>query len=559
MWKPSSAVLALIAALAAAPTALPAQSCAAWDPTREVLVAEMRASPPRRVSLSDLDNGRVRGCLGDLGTDESALAKSLAKRFAELTSQEEFADTWPLRRDAARELIQLILRGTLNDPRSGPITRALNMNLDELVSVLQSALTEPSAVDDHVQRLFDPDSWAYRPLEDSGDPGHRPFPAKAHWKVHPQPMSADDPEISPAAAQFLDALVALRAANLTQVVLLATTQDLKTTLTKLESLSAQWTTYFEGTRSQYLLELLVNSGRVTRGCSTDSRGQGIGWCEVPTNQIILLHPDVVMEYVSNADDGQQLDPSTDCRSRRLQPLELVDEIGRRRHNHGCFRRLPRGHLLRPRRRRRHRRRPPISPRPQVLARRHLPKERLGHRRQRRPGESLDQGEREDARADQEGTGIGKAVMKPSPLAVAMGGTSRSGAFFPAERGVAQRLVAIVHGLNGSPESLAPLRRAIQKAAPNSDLLVFRFPFGLFSTADAAEVAADLVLELDRRVSAQAGNTPYEESLLVGHSIGGLLCRKAYCYACGESEDAVLEPAAVARLGGVAGQACGQHG
>ncbi len=140
------------------------------------------------MSLSDLDNGRVRGCLGDLGTDESALAKSLAKRFAELTSQEEFADTWPLRRDAARELIQLILRGTLNDPRSGPITRALNMNLDELVSVLQSALTEPSAVDDHVQRLFDPDSWAYRPLEDSGDPGHRPFPAKAHWKVHPQPM-----------------------------------------------------------------------------------------------------------------------------------------------------------------------------------------------------------------------------------------------------------------------------------------------------------------------------------------------------------------------------------
>lgn len=65
-------------------------------------------------------------------------------------------------------------------------------------------------------------------------------------------------------------------------------------------LGGEWEAYLDNARSQTLLELSLNSYLYRRG--EDAR-----FAPPPERQWILLHPNLVMEYVGDADDGDQFE------------------------------------------------------------------------------------------------------------------------------------------------------------------------------------------------------------------------------------------------------------
>jgi hypothetical protein len=72
--------------------------------------------------------------------------------------------------------------------------------------------------------------------------------------------------------------------------------------------SERWTAYFHGTLPQYWWEVALN-GRLMEDkfCKTDSRnGNPLGFCEVPTSQVILLHPGAAVQWVNGADGANDL-------------------------------------------------------------------------------------------------------------------------------------------------------------------------------------------------------------------------------------------------------------
>jgi pimeloyl-ACP methyl ester carboxylesterase len=59
---------------------------------------------------------------------------------------------------------------------------------------------------------------------------------------------------------------------------------------------------------------------------------------------------------------------------------------------------------------------------------------------------------------------------------------------------------------------------------------------MFSTAEPTHLALDVVREIDRQTQYrdEHGWRPFQEIILIGHSLGALLVRKAYLIACGDS-------------------------
>lgn len=95
----------------------------------------------------------------------------------------------------------------------------------------------------------------------------------------------------------------------------------------------------------------------------------------------------------------------------------------------------------------------------------------------------------------------------------------------------RRLVVLVHGLNG----LEPFRPAIElarEALPDSDLLVVDFDSRIFSNASPYGIANSI----ERRIHKTHLAGGYEEIVLVGHSLGGMLLRKALLWGNGLEDD-----------------------
>jgi len=67
---------------------------------------------------------------------------------------------------------------------------------------------------------------------------------------------------------------------------------------------ARWRSYFADARSQYPWELFINSRVYASG---PRRGQGVGG--PPDSQLIVLHPDIAMQYVRSADSGDRFKPA----------------------------------------------------------------------------------------------------------------------------------------------------------------------------------------------------------------------------------------------------------
>src|SRR5688500_1133044 len=101
-----------------------------------------------------------------------------------------------------------------------------------------------------------------------------------------------------------------------------------------------------------------------------------------------------------------------------------------------------------------------------------------------------------------------------------------------------RLVVLLHAYMQSPERMAHVRRAVEEAWPQAEIFAPSLPLGRFSFANAASLARCVFDEIDRRVARKAAEAAdYHDIVLVGHSVGGLLARRIYVLACGETEKA----------------------
>lgn len=71
--------------------------------------------------------------------------------------------------------------------------------------------------------------------------------------------------------------------------------------------NAQWTAYREGGRHQYFWEVWLN-GRLM-DCPQNEKGIPVGFCPVPTQQWLLLHPEAALVFNHKAGQSSDLQPS----------------------------------------------------------------------------------------------------------------------------------------------------------------------------------------------------------------------------------------------------------
>ncbi|MCE4548104.1 MULTISPECIES: alpha/beta fold hydrolase [unclassified Caballeronia] len=108
---------------------------------------------------------------------------------------------------------------------------------------------------------------------------------------------------------------------------------------------------------------------------------------------------------------------------------------------------------------------------------------------------------------------------------------------PEIAGESTSLVVAVHGWTASSTKMQDVRSAVRDAMPNADLLFPDYPAGLFSSADPIEITEALVRCIGDAVKArETRGARYEAIVLIGHSLGALLVRKAYVFARGENQD-----------------------
>jgi pimeloyl-ACP methyl ester carboxylesterase len=108
---------------------------------------------------------------------------------------------------------------------------------------------------------------------------------------------------------------------------------------------------------------------------------------------------------------------------------------------------------------------------------------------------------------------------------------------PEVHGESACLVVAVHGWTASSSKLEHIRTSIREAIPDADLLFPDYPAGLFSSADPVEITEALVRSIADAVKMRKSKGhAYKEIILIGHSLGALLVRKAYGFARGQNQD-----------------------
>lgn len=116
-------------------------------------------------------------------------------------------------------------------------------------------------------------------------------------------------------------------------------------------------------------------------------------------------------------------------------------------------------------------------------------------------------------------------------------------------GESRRLAVLLHGYAVDSSYMADTCGVVLDAyGPDTDVLMPDLPFGVFSMADPYVVVADLIKQIDDAWEAkERSGSPYQDVVLVGHSIGSLFVRKLYVAASGETIAAPFEPELVDRL------------
>lgn len=115
-----------------------------------------------------------------------------------------------------------------------------------------------------------------------------------------------------------------------------------------------------------------------------------------------------------------------------------------------------------------------------------------------------------------------------------------------QRGASTSLYVLLHAYTSSPVALGHIRKLVADEFPDADILAPPLPAGMFSLADPVVIVCDLLKKIDGRWNERqqrADRCQYEKIVLLGHSLGALLARKLYVFACGENDKAPFEPQA----------------
>jgi pimeloyl-ACP methyl ester carboxylesterase len=111
------------------------------------------------------------------------------------------------------------------------------------------------------------------------------------------------------------------------------------------------------------------------------------------------------------------------------------------------------------------------------------------------------------------------------------------------------LVVLLHGWTGSPSVLKDLTAVVcgrsetgeTAALPHADVIVPMYAGGIFSNVSCYGLAWDLVELIGAALKERRSRGgEYERVILIGHSIGALVIRKAVVFAHGETQDAPLQ-------------------
>jgi pimeloyl-ACP methyl ester carboxylesterase len=108
-----------------------------------------------------------------------------------------------------------------------------------------------------------------------------------------------------------------------------------------------------------------------------------------------------------------------------------------------------------------------------------------------------------------------------------------------KNGESKNLFVLFHAYMSSPDKLTHVKEACKNIEhyQNADFLIPNIPTGLFSLADPVELTCEILEKVDEVYKNNGG---YKNIILVGHSLGALLARKLYVYACGENTGAPFE-------------------
>jgi alpha-beta hydrolase superfamily lysophospholipase len=106
------------------------------------------------------------------------------------------------------------------------------------------------------------------------------------------------------------------------------------------------------------------------------------------------------------------------------------------------------------------------------------------------------------------------------------------------RGQHRELVVMVHAFEMTTDRLRDVREATEAALPDADLLVPEYPANLLSNASPILLADRLSATVQEAFDAKPNG--YDRVILVGHSIGALMVRKAYVVARGETQELAIE-------------------
>lgn len=100
------------------------------------------------------------------------------------------------------------------------------------------------------------------------------------------------------------------------------------------------------------------------------------------------------------------------------------------------------------------------------------------------------------------------------------------------------LVVVLHGLNGSPSGMRGVVAAVRAAFPGATIFCPRLPYAFaLSLALPEQISASVVGKIDTLMA----RGDHDRIVLVGHSLGSLVARKAAIIAHGEFFDAPFEP------------------
>jgi pimeloyl-ACP methyl ester carboxylesterase len=105
---------------------------------------------------------------------------------------------------------------------------------------------------------------------------------------------------------------------------------------------------------------------------------------------------------------------------------------------------------------------------------------------------------------------------------------------------ATKLIVLLHGYACSPSKMEHVSASISAEYKDANLFIPELPTSVFSFVDPVDIVSQILIEIDGLWKEREKNQ-YDEIILIGHSLGAVLARELYVYACGEYQGYLFEP------------------